>query len=156
MGMPNRAQGLRWVLAALTTVLGLGAVWAQDAQTLKIMPWSSQPETCLACHPKDKGTSKLAQPTQSCDVNCRRCHEDMDKHHPVGPAVEEKDKVGLPLLGRNQVSCISCHDLKTASQDRRSWKSQSLYARLFQGQTSYKTYYLRVNNSDGKLCKICH
>jgi hypothetical protein len=84
------------------------------------------------------------------------CHKDVEKHHPVGPEVEERDKVSLPLLGDKKVGCISCHDLKTARTDTRSWKSQSLFARMFQSQRTYKTYYLRINNSDGKLCKSCH
>jgi hypothetical protein len=153
MGMRRRTTLRFGVLAVL---LVASAARALDPETVKLMPWVEQPESCLTCHPKDKGSRKLAEPTNSCDANCQRCHKDMDKHHSVGQVLEDKGNIALPLLTGNKVACISCHDLKTARTDRRSWKAQSLYARLFQGQSSYPTYYLRVNNSDGKLCRMCH
>jgi hypothetical protein len=129
---------------------------ALNHETVKAMPMAAQIRDCLACHTSDKDKPKLLEPTRSCDANCLRCHKDMEKHHPVGPEVEEKDKVSLPLLGSNKVACISCHDLKTTQTDTRSWKAQSLFGRLFQSQSKYKTYYLRINNSKGQLCKACH
>jgi hypothetical protein len=129
---------------------------ALDHEAIKAMPKATQILDCLVCHPGDKDKPRLVDPAYSCDINCLRCHKEMEKHHPVGPEVEERDKVSLPLLGTNKVACISCHDLKAPGTDTRSWKSQSLFARLFQGQPRYKTYYLRVNNSEGKLCKACH
>ena len=129
---------------------------ALDHEAAKALPKATQILDCLVCHPRNKDKAQLVDPAHSCDANCLRCHKDMEKHHPVGPEVEEKDKVSLPLLGNSKVACISCHDLMTAQTDTRSWKAQSLFSRLFQGQPRYKTYYLRVNNSDGKLCKACH
>lgn len=140
---------------ALTLLLA-GAVWGLDPETTKIMPWVGRTEPCLACHGNERGSRKLADPTNSCDTHCQTCHKDMDKHHAVGQAPEENGNIVLPLATGNKVACISCHDLKTPRRDKRSWKSQSLFSRLFQGQPSYPTYYLRVNNSDGKLCRICH
>ncbi len=145
-----------FLYGSLAMLVLAGVAWAVDAETVKVMPWVRQPETCLACHAKDKGSRKLAEPMDSCDANCQRCHKDMEKHHTVGQVLEDKGKISLPLLSGNKVACISCHDLRTPRTDRRSWKAQSLYARLFEGQSTYKTYYLRVNNSDGKLCRICH
>jgi hypothetical protein len=149
---------------ALLPLVGLAMVAATaladdkgpDHEAVKAMPMATQIRDCFVCHASDKDKPKLVEPTHSCDANCLRCHKEMDKHHPVGPEVEEKDKVALPLLGMNKVACISCHDLKTPRTDTRSWKAQSLFAQLFQGQPKYKTYYLRINNSDGKLCKACH
>jgi hypothetical protein len=129
---------------------------APNHEAVKAMLMAAQIRDCMACHPSDKDKPKLVEPTRSCDANCLRCHKDTEKHHPVGPEVEEKDKVSLPLLGINKVACIGCPDLKTTQTDTRSWKAQSLFARLFQGQPRYKTYYLRINNSDGQLCKTCH
>jgi hypothetical protein len=113
-------------------------------------------EACRSCHPGEKDRPKLVDLSRSCDHHCGRCHTDMEKHHPVGAGVNEKEKVPLPLLKENQVGCISCHDPLSARTDRRSWKSQSLFARWFSGQKIHQTYYLRINNSDGKLCQTCH
>lgn len=152
--MRTRCIGRFGALVAL--VLLAGVAWGMDPGTVKIMPWVAQPEACLTCHGKEKGSRKLVDPLSSCDVHCQQCHKDMDKHHTVGQALEDKGTISLPLLTGNKVACISCHDLKTSRTDKRSWKAQSLFGRLFQGQPSYPTYYLRVNNSDGKLCRICH
>jgi len=129
---------------------------ALDHEAQKTLPAAEQIRACLSCHASEKEKPKLVDPIRTCDANCKRCHKDVEKHHPVGPEVEEKEKVSLPLLGDKKVSCISCHDMKTVRYDNRSWKSQSLFGRLFQGHTTYKTYYLRMNNSDGGLCKACH
>lgn len=145
-----------WLPTILAMLLFASVAWGLDPETAKIMPWVGRTEPCLACHGKEKGSPKLADPVSSCDTHCQSCHKDMDKHHTVGQVLEDKGIIALPLASGNKVTCISCHDLKTPRRDRRSWKSQSLYARLFQGQPSYPTYYLRVNNSDGKLCRICH
>lgn len=111
---------------------------------------------CLTCHPGEKDRAKLVDLSRCCDAHCQRCHGEMNKHHPVGTDVTETDKVSLPLLGKNRVGCISCHDSTTPAIDSRSWKSQSLFSTVFQSQRTYKTYYLRINNTSGKLCKACH
>ena len=149
-----------WVVVglgvALLSATVLGEARPLDHEEVKRLPLAARVQECLACHAGEKERGKLTNPADACDANCLRCHKDMEKHHPVGPEVEEKDKVSLPLVGTNKVACISCHDLKTAQTDTRSWKAQSLFGRLFQGQKTYKTYYLRMNNSDGSLCKACH
>jgi len=159
MTTPSRTGRTGWlawlgVVALASTALAQAKVPEHEAS--KALSVADQRRDCLACHPSEKDQAKLTEPTRSCDANCVRCHKDVEKHHPVGPEVEERDKVSLPLLGDKKVGCISCHDLKTARTDTRSWKSQSLFARMFQSQRTYKTYYLRINNSDGKLCKSCH
>jgi hypothetical protein len=115
-----------------------------------------KPAACVACHSSQKDRSKLADPSRPCDASCGRCHTDMTKHHPVGGGVAQKEKIGLPLLSGDRLGCMSCHDVQTARTDTRSWKSQSPFDRLFRRRALYQTYYLRINNSDGKLCKTCH
>jgi hypothetical protein len=132
--------------------------------TAKELDLSTEPEmrkgmtvaACYACHATLKDRPKLTDPGKCCDQNCVRCHQDMEQHHPIGAEIIEKNKISLPLLSGLRVGCISCHDAFSARTDKRSWKSQSLFAKWFQGQPTYKTYYLRINNSDGKLCKTCH
>ena len=151
--MSRKLTWLGYLLAVVTLLMLVGLAGAQQAETLKIMPFVGDRQACVVCHAGDKDTGRFADLTRSCDANCVHCHKDRDQHHPVGP---EKDRVNLPLLGANKVACITCHDLKIARYDVRSWKSQSLFGRLFQRQKTYKTYYLRVNNSAGDMCRTCH
>jgi hypothetical protein len=142
-----------WMLA-----LGMASAWAADSDEggLATMRGGLKANACKTCHSTEKDRPKLIDATRACNDACTRCHKDMDKHHPVGSEVQEKDKVPLPLHTHQRVGCISCHDVNSPATDSKSWKSQSLFGRLFQGQTRYKTYLLRINNSSGKLCKTCH
>lgn len=111
---------------------------------------------CTLCHTTPKDRPKLHHLGQCCNQNCLRCHFDMTQHHPVGADITIQPGIKLPLLTGEKLACISCHDVFSARTDTQSWKSQSLFAKWFQTKTIYKTYYLRINNSDGKLCKMCH
>jgi len=158
MGARNN---LVWLgLAVTVALLGPALAETPGPDPVATMREAMQPKACRACHAAEKDRARLADPYLCCSSNCERCHEDMTKHHPTVVAVQDKDKdtdkVQLPLLGSKKVGCISCHDLKAPATDTKSWKSESLYARLFQHQATYKTYYLRINNSSGKLCKTCH
>jgi hypothetical protein len=153
-------SGLRFdrlgALFVVTVVLILDRAQAQAPSGEAKMKQGLQLPACLVCHSSDKDRGKLADLNRSCDTNCRRCHQEMEKHHPVGGGVEEKDKMTLPLSTGDKVACITCHDPGARRTDTRSWKSQSLFSRLFRSQTVYKTYYLRINNADGNLCRACH
>jgi hypothetical protein len=142
-----------WMVA-----VGVASAWAAEpaGDGLATMHVVLKAEACRTCHQNEKERPKLADVSRACDDACTRCHKDMDKHHPVGSEVQEKDKVPLPLHTHQRVGCISCHDVNAPATDDKSWKSQSLFGRLFQGQARYKTYFLRINNSSGKLCKTCH
>jgi hypothetical protein len=146
-----------WFGLAVAVALGMSVPSvAQDPDPVAAMREAMQPKACRTCHASEKEQPKLVDPYRCCDNNCERCHKDMSKHHPVAAEVKDKESVPLPLLGGDKVGCISCHDLKAPATDSKSWKSESLFARLFQRQSTYKTYYLRINNSTGKLCKTCH
>jgi len=148
-----------WLGLAVAVSLGVAVPTAaenSEPDPVAAMREGMQPKACRACHASEKERPKLADPYLCCNNHCERCHKDMTKHHPVAAAVDDKDRVSLPLLGGDKVACISCHDLKAPATDTKSWKSESLYARLFQRQATYKTYYLRINNSAGRLCKMCH
>jgi hypothetical protein len=140
----------------MTLVLGATVALAEGGgkKGATTMREGMETKACQTCHASEKDRPKLAQPARCCDNNCLRCHKDMDKHHPVGSEVTEE--VRLPLLTGQKLGCVTCHDVNAPSTDTKSWKSQSLYARLFQGQPVYKTYLLRTNNSSGKLCQTCH
>ena len=153
-----RGQLRRTGLGVLLTATLVAVAWAEGKEGggLATMHEGTKIEACKVCHSSQKDLPKLADLTRSCDNNCIRCHKDIEKHHPVGSEVREKDKVPLPLLSDYKVSCISCHDAASPASDSMSWKAQSFFARLFQKQTTYKTYFLRINNQSGQLCKTCH
>jgi hypothetical protein len=148
--------GLLSLVAALLSAAALGQ--GKGPAPGQVMHEGMAEAACRSCHPgeQEQDRAKRADPGRCCDQNCLRCHQDMAEHHPVGAGVTEKDQVPLPLLKGDRVACISCHDPLSARTDRRSWKSQSLFSRWFSRQRVYPTYYLRMNNRDGELCKTCH
>jgi len=131
-------------------------VFGLDKETLKAMPFVSDRKYCLRCHQKDEDKKRFDNLTMACDKCCVQCHDGMEKHHSVGMVIEEKNKPNLPLTGSGRLNCVTCHDLKIRKYDSRCWKSQSLFDRVFARKDKYRTYYLRINNHDGKLCRICH
>ena len=60
------------------------------------------------------------------------------------------------LSENKKIACITCHDLNNKRYDKTSWKSESLYDRVFSKPTKYKTYYLVIKNNEGQLCITCH
>jgi hypothetical protein len=146
--------GLGLLLLSLPITAVLAGGEADDA--LAPMRAGMRVEACRPCHASEKDRVRLVDTSRACDTACTRCHKDMDRHHPVGMEVKEMERVPVPLLSAQKVGCISCHDIRSSPVDSKSWKSQSLFARLFQKEKTYKTYFLRVNNANGKLCKTCH
>lgn len=133
--------------------------FGQDQPPLKATPCSSSMAQCLQCHQESEASGKLKNfGSVICDDSCLKCHKSqMGEHHVVGKTIEKKEDVArLVFLGGQRLSCITCHDMKNKRYDSRSWKSQSLFGRVFSRKSKHKTFYLRINNSSGALCKSCH
>jgi len=85
------------------------------------------------------------------------CHTDMEEHHPVQVTVTAENlPAELTLNGREELVCISCHDLSMQRFDDKPWKFVSLFRRIFGSSSRHKTYFLTVRNNSGQLCKLCH
>lgn len=131
-----------------------------DKETVKIMPFIESASYCKKCHFYKNSVNYLVNPALSCDTYCMTCHrtnkEITDKHHAVKVRLNFKPKFEFRTTGNNRIMCITCHDLNGKRFDTVSWKSESLYEKLFTNKSHYKTYYLVIRNNNGKLCTKCH
>jgi hypothetical protein len=130
------------------------------SDTVKIMPFVKSASYCIKCHSDKKSARLLLNPALSCDTYCMTCHrtkkEINDKHHAVKVRLNFKPKFAFRLSVNNRIMCITCHDLNGKRYDSISWKSESLYERLFKKKSRFKTFYLVMRNNEGKLCSMCH
>ena len=108
---------------------------------------------CEKCHTKGKADSFKGRTARPCSNYCLTCHQG---HHKIDVWLKHKPRKELPLQKKKTMTCYTCHDINKKRFDHTSWKSESLFDRIFSRQESYHTYYLRINNSEGDLCKNCH
>ncbi len=131
-----------------------------DSETVKIMPFVESASHCRKCHSDKKSAGLLINPALSCDINCMTCHgkkkEVMEKHHAVKVRLSFKTKFQFRLSVHNRMMCITCHNLNGKRFDSVSWKSESLFEKMFKGKSRYKTFYLVMRNNKGTLCVQCH
>lgn len=111
---------------------------------------------CTECHSNEKVQQDFTDPAKACHQFCLTCHKDMKQHHPLDVKMEFSASMRLPLFKNQTVTCFTCHDLNNAKFDVISWKAQNVFQRVFNRKKKYKTYYLRINNRSGSLCKQCH
>jgi hypothetical protein len=145
---------------SLSLAMIIAASWlglAQEEETRRIMPFVSDPRICLSCHKTAEDAGYLKNPAEACATFCKTCHKDMGQHHAVGVALsKQKPLPGIRLNQKLAVNCVSCHNLLSSRYDNKPWKGESLYGRFFQRASRYKTFYLRVRNHRGDLCRCCH
>jgi hypothetical protein len=131
-----------------------------DRETLKIMPFVESASYCIKCHPDNKSAGLIKEPALSCNTYCMSCHSKKkdirDKHHVVRVRINFKPKFEFRSSANNRIMCITCHNLKRKRYDSVSWKSESLFERMFKGKKQYRTFYLVIRNNEGKLCTKCH
>ena len=113
--------------------------------------YSSDP--CLDCHTAEEAKEFRGRTAASCSNYCLTCHSG---HHKIDIWLIRKPDVNLPLKDEEKITCYTCHDLIKKRYDDVSWRSESLFDSIFNKKDIYKTYYLRINNRDGSLCKSCH
>lgn len=130
-------------------------VTAKGYDSSDIHPFIRSGNYCIKCHVKDK-RARTADPSLACAEFCLSCHRDVSNHHSINVKILEKLPDGFNLAGSSRLTCTTCHNLKTVRFDTSSWKSESLYEKVFKGSSTYKTYFLVVKNNDGQLCKNCH
>ena len=145
---------LTFIIATLCLIIVTGAsLSAMDPETVKIMPFVNDASYCEKCHTKSEAKEFKGETIYSCFDYCQTCH---DTHHSVGKRVSRNRPKNLKYFKRNKVACFTCHELDRPRFDSKSWKSESLYERVFDSKNKYSTYYLPVNNRQGELCKQCH
>ena len=108
---------------------------------------------CSRCHSNEEVQPLAGRTTRSCSTYCLTCHTG---HHKLDVRLGKEPKTTLPLTDNKKITCYTCHDLTKNRFDTAPWRSESLFDRYFNKQESYMTFYLRINNHNGDLCKNCH
>ncbi len=145
----------------LFVIIGTGFCYAtaefmQEKQSGNLdMMFVQDSSYCRECHTEDS-VGKFSDPAKACHQFCLKCHNNMRDHHPLDVRMEFSASMILPLFKNSTVTCFTCHDLNNGKHDIISWKAQNFFQRIFNKKKRYKTYYLRLNNRSGKLCKQCH
>lgn len=141
------------ILLTFILLLGFSAlVGGVDPETVKIMPFVSDPSYCARCH---KGNS-FPEPAWACKNYCITCHKENNRTHHKTDAPMKKKRPGIMATARGKITCRTCHNLKGNRYGKKSWKAESLYDSIFSKKKKYKTYYLIMRNNNGQLCKTCH
>jgi hypothetical protein len=156
--MRNWSSFFKGLTGAGFILLGLVVfLTGQQDETLKIMPFVADSRVCQPCHATPESQAFLKTPARSCGVYCQTCHKKMTNHHSIGVVIEKsKLPAYLTLSSKDKLTCTSCHDLAGKRFDDKPWKSDSLYGSLFRRATQYKTYFLKIRNNKGQLCRECH
>jgi hypothetical protein len=113
----------------------------------------SSQEECRQCHNNEEVASFRGRTARSCSNNCLTCHK---SHHKINIWLKREPWEVMPLKKDQKITCYTCHNLSQKRFDTTAWKSESLFERFFKKQEMYMTYYLRIKNSEGALCKNCH
>ena len=129
-----------------------------DKETIKIKPFVTSNQSCYNCHKKDEDPALFKDVANSCSELCLSCHKNTSakNHHEIDKRMDVNTPQALPLTRHDRIKCTTCHNIKIKRFDKKSWKAESLFDRTFNKKTKYKTYYLRIRNNEGKLCKNCH
>jgi len=138
---------------AFTVVLPIDRALADDPPNEKHELFLSSVVECLGCHKKNEAESFAGQSAKSCSNYCLTCHKG---HHKTDIRPKREPRINMPLKENNKITCYTCHDLKWKRFDDTSWKSESLFESIFNREERYPTYYLRIKNNEGALCKNCH
>lgn len=91
-----------------------------------------------------------------CSNDCVSCHGESKKHHKINVRMQGNIPEQLILDSFNKVTCETCHNIELKRFDTKPWKSQSMFEDFFGKKEKYRTYFLRLNNQEGQLCKVCH
>ena len=156
MRAPRGVRTLAFVLFLALPAAARGVEPTPDPETVRDMPFVADRTACLGCHAGEEGARRLEDPGAACSSFCTTCHKEREKHHSVGTPIEGDKVPALPLTRDRRTACFTCHDLKHPRWDRNPWKAQSLFDRLFGGESRYRTYYLAMPNGRGQLCRVCH
>ena len=88
--------------------------------------------------------------------SCVNCHGSESITHPVGARPNFAVPGDLPLDREGRVTCLTCHYIHGTLHSDTPQASASALERLFGSERLHKSYLLRRNNTEGKLCMACH
>jgi predicted CXXCH cytochrome family protein len=157
---PLSASEMRKVLPALAALLLLCSPALAKGPHERL----SDPEYCKECHVTEEGSDAPGKPAAlNADVIslCLKCHDRkmVFGTHPVEIRPEMKLPEGIHLSEEGTMTCATCHDPHMESESETPYVAESFFLRLrnlFTPGKTHRTYFLRLPNDEGQLCKLCH
>lgn len=156
---------MRWLKATLSTLALALAISQVASASFDFHAEMNKPGTCLSCHEQD--VSFGAQPPRPLKFKkdivsiCLGCHKtkDVASLHPVDIRPGKKMTSELPLDDHKQITCATCHNPHMPAQADEPYVAEALGKRvldLFSFGKKHPTFFLRLKNSEGQLCDVCH
>jgi len=160
-------QGLRIIAAA---VLAYALAYTVQLQYLRHSPAADphaslrDPARCTSCHMEER--PEPGRPYRQMNFRrdiytlCTGCHP-APVTHPIDIAPRRGISGKLPLDADGTMTCVTCHIPHGAAHASRRYTGRTLLEKLrdtvfprLPGR--FRTYFLRLPNNEGELCKICH
>ncbi|MDD5773484.1 MAG: cytochrome c3 family protein [bacterium] len=125
----------------------------EEAKFMKVQlthKFKLETEDCEQCHSMDDSSqTKQSRYKKSIPELCvEPCHRDgaLGLNHPVEIVPDFEVPSSLPLEN-GEITCGTCHDPHS---------SPTIKTKSFIGWKEGKSYFLRIDNSHGDLCRVCH
>ena len=158
-------QNRNYILGALPTavlIIGSGLVYSIPTNPHSVL---EDGEKCTQCHPEKPSSQpgpvytfqKIRMRDNFTEV-CTACHEYGERSHPTDIEIDFDVPADLPVF-YGKVTCATCHYPHGESKSETRYVSASALNKLgsiFSRKKSFKTYFLRRENTDGELCLACH
>jgi hypothetical protein len=116
------------------------------------------PSRCLHCHdtsPVKPGGLFIKDIVSL----CRDCHSMAHRmSHPVDIRPQKGTRAELPLDQEGTITCSTCHDPHSDPSSAAPYVGRGIVERLkgMFSSAGYPTYFLRMPNTEGQLCLLCH
>ncbi len=130
-----------------------GCIPAEEAKFMEIQSthkFKLETEDCGPCHNlNDSSQTKQPGYVKSISELCLKpCHTGgaLGLNHPVEVVPDFKVPDFLPLEN-GEITCGTCHNPHI---------SPKIKTKSFIGWKEEKSYFLRMDNSHGELCRVCH
>jgi nitrate/TMAO reductase-like tetraheme cytochrome c subunit len=123
-------------------------------------------ESCLSCHltqpkqpPIKEGRFTIPDMTAYKGDGvalCATCHDPKRASHMIGRKVEIALPAELPLAKDRKIVCLTCHYTHGNFYTEQPRANINAFDKLFNTERMHNSFLLRLNNTDGEFCLLCH
>jgi Cytochrome c7 and related cytochrome c len=140
-----------------------GLVAAENPHEIKQLKLSG---SCLDCHvtqpktlPDKEGRETIPDMSNYKGDGvalCATCHDPKRASHMIGRKIEAGLPVGLPLANERKVVCLTCHYTHGSFYTEQPRASVNFLDKWFNTERMHNSFLLRLDNSEGDFCLLCH
>jgi hypothetical protein len=123
-------------------------------------------ERCLSCHVSQPKQSPVKEgrftiPDMSLYKGdgvalCATCHDPKRASHMIGRRIETVLPAELPLAKDRKIECLTCHYTHGSFYTEQPRANINSFDKLFDTERMHNSYLLRLNNTNGEFCLLCH